>query len=75
MTTVDYYTKNFQKAKTTENFRFAVVFGFMLQKRYPIKNENSGFGFDLFSFLHCDFSVFHFGCLISTKEGNHENVA
>ena len=46
-----------------------------LTKKIPSKNENSGFRFDPFSFLHSDFLVFHFGCLISTREGNTEKIA
>lgn len=45
-----------------------------LTKKIPAENENSGSGFDLFSFLHCDFSIFAFGCPASKKEGSHENV-
>ena len=37
------------------------------KKRNPQEYENSGFGFNSFSFLHCDFPIFAFGCPISTK--------
>ena len=45
------------------------------QKRYPIKNENSGFGFNPFPFLHSDFSIFLFGRPISAKEGNIDKLS
>ena len=44
-------------------------------KKIPSENENSGFGFDLFSFLHRDFSSFTSGCPVLVKEDDPEKTA
>ena len=66
------------KASNIENLRRATCSPQVweaLTKKIPTKNENFRFGFEPHSFLHCDFSVFHFGCLISTRERNTEKMA
>ena len=46
-----------------------------LEKRNSQAYENPGFGFELFSFFQTNFPIFLFGCPISTKGDNPENVA
>lgn len=68
-------TGNDQKHKKAVKSAISRLFWWdALTKKIPAENENSGSGFDLFSFLHCDFSIFAFGCPASKKEGSHENV-
>ena len=44
-------------------------------KKIPAKNENSGFGISLFSFLHSDFLSFTSGCPVWVKAHDSEKTA